>query len=95
MTHVAQQLKTPGGESPRESLEILKPDVPFGVPLCQFAALGSMPGIDEATTHIIEVVANMDLQVSSFILFAHNLSLLANRTAALKSSINSSGLSKQ
>jgi hypothetical protein len=66
--------------------------VSFGASPGQFATLRSMPGIDETTTHIIEVVANMELQVSSFIFFAYDLLLLANRTAALKSSINRSGL---
>jgi hypothetical protein len=79
----------------RQGVEVLKSDMPFSIVLRQFATLCAMPGIDKTTAHVIQGVPNMHLQVLSFVLFTHGGCLLADRTAALKSSINRSTLSKR
>src|SRR5215469_11641455 len=93
--HMAQKLKTPGRHNPRESLEGFEAHMPFGVPLCQLATLCAMPGIHEAATHVVEVISDVNPQFLSIVLFLHRPWSLASRTAALKSSISCSGLSKR
>jgi hypothetical protein len=93
--HMARKLEPPGRHHSRERLEGLEADVPLGILLRQLAALRAMLGIDEATAHIIERIADMDLQLPFLVLFLHSPASLAARTAALKSSISCSGFSKR
>ena len=58
---VAQQFEPARCHGPGKQLEGLEPDMPFRVLLCQLAAFGAMPGVDEALRHGIKAVADMDL----------------------------------
>jgi hypothetical protein len=75
--HMAQKLETPGRHNPRERLKGLEADMPFGILLRQLAVLCAMPRIHEAATHVIEGVADVDLELLSFVLFLHCPSFLA------------------